>query len=258
MDQPAPDIAAASEEMFRFEQADSDLPFYRGAPVAIGATGWWIVLASVAIAFAALIITQPVFPTGIGTFIPALLFVTIPLFTLASVAGTSAPGALFRRLWRKDIAIILGFFVLNGVVTVLVGLLVTLLFETASNPAGDRVTGAIGLDQIYFFGWTAIQLLGEEIFTILPFLAFLAFLDRRMKRKPAVVIAALGTAVIFALVHLPTYQWHVPQAVIGLVPIRLVLLMPYLITRNIWTSTATHILNDWTIFGLAMIGGSSE
>lgn len=60
-------------------------------------------------------------------------------------------------------------------------------------------------------------------------------------------------AAIFAAIHLPTYQWHVPQAFIGLVPIRLVLLLGYLLTRNLWVSTAVHILNDWTIFGLPLL-----
>lgn len=245
-------------EMFRFERADSDLPFYRGVPVGIGPVAWLVVLASVAGAFAALITTQPIFRTGFGAFVPALLFVLIPLATLAIVAGTRAPLALFRPLRRVDAAIIVGFFVLNGIATILLGLLVTQLFETAANPAGDRAAAAGGLDRVLFFGWTAVQLLGEEILTILPFLAFLAFLDRLVPRKTAIAIAALGAAVIFALIHLPTYQWNVPQALIGLVPIRIILLMPYLITRNIWASAGTHILNDWAIFGLSMVGGAPE
>ncbi|EAQ03491.1 possible CAAX amino terminal protease family protein [Pseudooceanicola batsensis HTCC2597] len=250
--------ATDPDERFRFERADCDLPLYRGRPVHIGPAGWLLVLASVAVAFGALMKTQPMFPSGFGTFIPALLFVLIPLGTLAAVAGPRAPLSLFRPVRRRDGAIILGFFVLNAVATILLGLLVTHLFHTVANPAGDRVASAAGLDRILFFGWTAIQLLGEEIFTILPFLAFLAFLDRMMPRKAAIALAALGAAVIFALIHLPTYQWNLPQALIGLVPIRIILLMPYLITRNIWVSTGTHILNDWAIFGLSLLGGAPE
>ncbi|WP_236016686.1 type II CAAX prenyl endopeptidase Rce1 family protein [Salipiger abyssi] len=244
--------------MFRFERAGSDLPFYRGAPVSISAAGWLMVLASVAIAFLALNMTQPIFPTGPGTFIPALLFLLIPLATLVIVAGRHAPLALFRPVRRRDAKIIVGFFLLNAVVTVALGLLVTSLLHTAANPAGDRAASASGLDRVLFFGWTAIQLVGEEVFTILPFLAVLTFLDRSLPRKTAIALAALGAAVIFALIHLPTYQWNVPQALIGLVPIRIILLMPYLITRNIWASAGTHILNDWTIFGLSMVGGAPE
>lgn len=251
-------VAPDAGGMFRFERSDCDLPFYRGVPVAIGPGGWLVVLASVAVAFGALVMAQQAFQSGLGVFVPALLFALIPLAALAAVAGRRAPLALFRPLRRSDAAIILGFFLLNAVATVLLGLLVTHLFDTAANPAGARAASAAGLDRIFFFGWTAIQLLGEEVFTILPFLAALAFLDRKMPRKAAVVIAALAAAVVFALIHLPTYQWNVPQALIGLVPIRIILLMPYLITRNIWASTGTHILNDWVIFGLSMVGGSPE
>ena len=107
------------------------------------------------------------------------------------------------------------------------------------------------------FGWTGVQALGEEICTILPFLAFLAFFDRRLSRRSAIVPAALGISVIFALVYLPTYPWNLPQALIGLVPVRIVLLMPYLMTRNIWVLAAVHILKDWTIFFLAILWASA-
>lgn len=240
--------------MFFFERNDSDLPLYRGAPAQIGLLGWLIVLVSVGLAFWVLITTQPMFHTGVAGFIPAILFVLIPLATLAVVAGPEAPLALFRRMRPRDWALILGFFVLNAVVTAIVGMIVTSNFESVANPAGTRVAAADPIDQVLFFAYAAVQLLGEEIFTILPFLAFLTFLDRLVSRKVALIAAALGAAVIFALVHLPTYQWNVAQALIGLVPVRLVLLLPYIMTRNIWVSTGTHVLNDWAIFSLALLG----
>ena len=103
-----------------------------------------------------------------------------------------------------------------------------------------------------FFGWTGVQLLGEEIFTVLTFLCSLSLLYRFVSRKPALCLAAFVAAVIFGLVHLPSYQWNFVQA-IGLIPVLLVLLMPYIITRNIWLSTGVHILNDWTICGLSAV-----
>lgn len=249
---------AAGQEMFFFERKDSDLPYYRGEPVLVSSAGWLIVLASVALAFTALIQLQPVFHSGLAGFIPALLFVLIPMGTLAVVAGTRALLALFRPIRASDVGLIILFFALNAVVTVVLGLIITRVFQTATNPAGDLVASADRLDQVLFFGWTAVQLLGEEIFTILPFLAFLAFLDRFVSRKVALCVSALGASIIFALIHLPTYQWNVAQALIGLVPIRIVLLLPFIITRNIWVSTGVHILNDWTIFGLGLIGAGAE
>ncbi|MFC6760769.1 CPBP family intramembrane glutamic endopeptidase [Sulfitobacter porphyrae] len=137
---------------------------------------------------------------------------------------------------------------LNFILTVVVGLVVSGLFHSVANPAGDMVASASQVDRILFFGWTAVQILGEEVFTILIFLGSMALLVRVMSRKLALCVAALVASVIFGLVHLPTYQWNMPQA-FGLMPIRIVLLLPYIITRNIWTSTGVHILNDWAIFG---------
>ncbi|MBJ8337775.1 CPBP family intramembrane metalloprotease [Antrihabitans sp. YC3-6] len=64
--------------------------------------------------------------------------------------------------------------------------------------------------------------------------------------------AWLVTALIFGAVHLPTYDWNVVQAVVGIGIVRLILTLGYLITKNIWVSTGAHILNDWTIFGFAL------
>ncbi|WP_267908354.1 CPBP family intramembrane glutamic endopeptidase [Antrihabitans stalagmiti] len=71
-------------------------------------------------------------------------------------------------------------------------------------------------------------------------------------RRSAMLAAWLVTALIFGAVHLPTYDWNVVQAVVGIGIVRLILTLGYLITKNIWVSTGAHILNDWTIFGFAL------
>lgn len=248
----------AETDLFFFERADSDLPFYRGTPVAIGPGGWLLVFCAVAAAFAVLTTTQQIFHAGLAWFIPATLFVLIPLAALAVIGGRAAPLALFRRLRWWDPVLIIGFFVLNFILTYALGLLITSVFHGVANPAGDIVANASIGERILFFAAATVQLLGEEIFTILPFLGFLFFLDRVVGRKTAICIAALGASIIFALIHLPTYQWNVPQALIGLVPVRLVLLLPFIITRNIWVSTGVHVVNDWTIFGAIVVGSMLE
>lgn len=232
---PASQLPHEVQSLFGFERADRDLPYYREPPYGFSPAAWLLVLASVAVAFLALMKTQPLFHSGLPGFIPPLLFVLIPLGALAAVGGARAPLALFRRLHGRDIAIILLFFFLNAIVTVGVGILITGLFHTASNPAGALVASASGADKVLFFGWTGVQLLGEEIFTILIFLGAMALLCRFTSRKVALCFAALVAAIVFALVHLPTYQWNVAQALVGLIPVRLILLMPYIITRNIWS-----------------------
>jgi CAAX protease family protein len=245
-------------EFFFFELTDSDLPFYRGVPVGLGPIGWGIVLLSVAIAYMVLSGLQPRFHSGLAGFIPPLLFVIIPLATLAVVAGSRAPFALFKPIHARDLGIIFGFFILNAIVTIALGYLIIGLFHSAPNPAAQLAAAAIGFDRVLFLGWVTVQLVGEEILTILCLLAFMALLDRFVSRKAAMCIAVLGASIIFAMIHLPTYQGNVAQALVGLVPIRIVLLMPFLITRNLWASTGTHVLNDWAIFSLPMIAGASQ
>lgn len=239
---------------FFFERKGCDLPYYRGTPIGFSLAGWIIVLASVAAAFVVLMRTQLFFHSGFAGFIPPLLFILIPLVAMAALGGIQAPLALFRSLRLKDLWIILLFFVLNFILTIIVGTLINSAFHTAANPAGDMVATASGVDKILFFFWTAVQLLSEEIFTILIFLGALARLSRMMSRKVALGLATLVASIIFGLVHLPTYQGNMVQAA-ALVPIRIVLLMPFIITRNIWASTGAHVLNDWTTFGMAAYAG---
>jgi len=105
-----------------------------------------------------------------------------------------------------------------------------------------------------FFGVTGIQLFGEEVFSILPFLALLWLLHTRFgfERKPAIVCAWVGCAIWFGAAHLPTYHWNFIQcfAVIGLA--RIVLLLAYLKTKNILVSFGAHLLTDWGIFVFAL------
>jgi membrane protease YdiL (CAAX protease family) len=35
---------------------------------------------------------------------------------------------------------------------------------------------------------------------------------------------------------------------------RMVLTLPWIMTKNIWVSTGAHIINDWSLFGLALLG----
>ena len=68
-----------------------------------------------------------------------------------------------------------------------------------------------------------------------------------------VVIAMLLVAVLFAAAHLHTYGWNVAQALMGVGTARIILLLPYIITKNIWVSTGAHILNDWAMFGVSIL-----
>jgi membrane protease YdiL (CAAX protease family) len=75
-----------------------------------------------------------------------------------------------------------------------------------------------------------------------------------MGRKAAIIVAWLVSALVFGLLHLPTYEWNVIQCVVVIGTARLVLSLPWIMTKNIWVSTGAHILNDWMLFGAVMAG----
>lgn len=242
-------------ELSRFWEGPGDFPFYRGQPVALAGRQWLFVMLMVALGFLSLVAPLPLFRQPLGQLIPALLFAGIPLAALALVAGP-AWRALFRPVGLPEIRLMLGFALLNILVTFAVGLLVYKLLGTNANPAVTLLAGMDHTERLLFFLKTLPQLLGEEVFTILPFLALLHLGTHqlRLSRGSAVLLATLLSALLFALVHLPTYGWNLLQCLLVIGSARLVLTLAYLRTRNLWVSTGAHIINDWTLFGLAILG----
>jgi hypothetical protein len=196
-------------------------------------------------------------------FVPTILYVAIPLTVLAWVSGGHWQ-ALFRKIRGRDVLLMFGFAALSLVVTVTSSFLLIDL-ETATLNAtvvglAEQSTGGLVLSYLR----TAIQLVGEEIMTILPFLALLYLFATLAKtgRAVAIILAWVITALLFAAAHLPTYGWNVVQALSGVGIARLILTLPYILTRNLWVSSGAHILNDWAMFSasllLASMGASDE
>lgn len=234
-----------------------DFPFYAGTPVGLSGPQWLVVLASIALAFWLLVApwTRP--PPAWGMWIPALLFCGVPLIALAVVAGRHWK-ALFHRVRGRELMMMIGIAALNLVVTTLVGAVVTGLHHGSANPVFQSLGDADAATRAMAFAAMVPQLLGEELLTILPFLALLWALHARlgMRRRTAVVVAWLLSALPFALLHLPTYHWDLMQCLVIIGTARLVLSLAYLFSRNLWVSTGAHVLNDWTLFGAGLLLGS--
>ena len=233
-----------------------DFPFYTGTPVSLSGPQWLLVLASVASAFWLLVAPWARPPHPWGMWIPVLLFCGVPLGALALVAGRHWT-ALFHRLRGRDLLLMVGIAALNLVVTLLIGLLLSGLDHASANPAFKSMGEADTATRVMAFAAMVPQLLGEELLTILPFLALLWWLHTRMKlqRRTTVVLAWLLSAIPFALLHLPTYQWDLLQCLAIIGSARLVLSLAYLFSRNLWVSTGAHVLNDWALFGFALLMG---
>lgn len=232
----------------------ADFPFYAGTTERFGARQWGLVLAGVVLGFAALIVPMPWSTSRYGQFIPALLFVAIPLMALA-LATPRHWSALFRRVGGRDVGVMLLIALLSLIVSAVVGVLVMKLHGAESNPVFTSLAAQSSSERVLFFLKTVPQLLGEELVTVLPLLALMALFHGPLglSRRNAIVLAWLLSALIFGALHLPTYGWNLVQSFLVIGSARLVLSLAYLWTKNLWVSAGAHILNDWALFGLGLL-----
>jgi hypothetical protein len=239
-----------SSERLMVERKGADFPFYADSPPTISGAGWLMVMVATIVGFAALGTPLGFEDTILTGWLRGAVFVGLPLVALA----LAAPGrwqAIFRRIGWRDVLLMFGIAILNIMVTLAVGALLK-TYGTVSANAG--VAGAADLEGARlasFFAKVGLQMLGEELLTILPFLALLTWLYGKvgMGRNSAVLAAWLLSAIIFGLLHLPTYDWNILQCVLVIGSARLVLTLAYVWTKNIWVSTGAHVINDWTLIG---------
>jgi len=250
-----PRALAPAERLRWLEDPGRDFSFYNGAPVGLSAWQWLFVMAAVAAGFAVLVAPIP-WPAGpLGAVIPAVLFPLIPMVALAHVA----PGhwkAIFGKVGGRELRLMVGFALLNLVVSMSVGAIVSALANVTPNAATAQLSGMDTAARIAFFAKTIPQLFGEEVVTLLPFLALLYGLTNRfgVGRKGAIVGAWLISSLLFGLIHLPTYDWNLIQCIVVIGSARMVLTLPWILTKNIWVSTGAHIVNDWLLFTLSLLG----
>ncbi len=237
--------------------AGRDFPFFDGQPVGLSAAQWAILLAMTTAGFAALVGLPDLWPGEAGRWSGILLFVALPLLGLRLVAGRHW-AAIFRRPTARDVLIGLAFVPVTLAVSSVVGLGVMRLGLTAANPALEQLQHLHGAALALFLAGTVPQLLGEELVTILPLLALLTVFHRALglPRGIAVALAWALSAAIFAALHFPTYQWHIGQTLAVIGSARLALSLPYLITKNAWSSTIAHVTNDWLLFAIVSVAGA--
>lgn len=227
-----------------------ELPFAdRGVP-APAAWRWAFALFSVAAGAACLMLGERTF----GLVFAVTLFVSLPLAGIV-ILTAGRPGRVFMRPSGRDIAVGFGFGLLNLLAIPFLGWLASRAIPMAANPVNETLAAVTPTTAPGFFAITGLQLIGEELVTVVPFFAVLA-LSRRLGlgRGPAITIAALVAALTFSAMHFPTYQWHMLQAVLIIGGARLILLGAYLRTRNLWSSVIAHVFNDWTLFGVVLLG----
>jgi membrane protease YdiL (CAAX protease family) len=232
------------------EPKGAEFPYYADKPPTISSVGWLLVLAGTVAGFAALVTPLPFEDGVLSGWLRAAAFVGLPLLGLAMAAG-GRWRAIFGRVGFREVRLMFGFAILNIIISMSIGALIHTFGTTTANAAVADAGKLEGARLASYFAKVALQLLGEELITILPFLAILAFLHAKagISRNAAVLGAWLLSAIIFGSIHLPTYDWNIVQCLVVIGSARLVLTWAYVWTKNIWVSTGAHIINDWAILG---------
>jgi membrane protease YdiL (CAAX protease family) len=227
--------------------SDHDFPFYNGKPVEIDGTGWLVLMASLVIAFLALtLVPLRTFPFNL---IQTLLFVGIPLLALHKVAGPNWK-CLFCPVRFRSVALMVLFGAATLTGSMAMGWILQRFFELYSNPVAEAIAEMSAMQIAAALLVTGIQLVGEELLGILPFIAVLWLCLQRLhlSRTLGMIVALVVSGLIFGAAHLPTYDWHWAQSLIGIGTARVILTLAYIVTRNLWVSAGAHVINDWTGF----------
>lgn len=231
-----------------------DFPFYDGQPVEVATWRWVVALASVVVALLVLMFVPVLVPGPlvVGGLISQVLFPAIMLVTFGVLVGRSWT-ALFRRVGWADVGNMFFFAVLTIVVSIITASLLGAFMELAPNEMGQGLSNATPEQLAFFFAGMLPQLLGEELMTIIPFLAILTWFHRSGMGRTGAVLWAWGlSALWFGLVHLPTYDWNVVQVIVIIAVNRLVLTAAYVRTKNLWVSTGAHVINDGLLFAFLL------
>ncbi|PTT18502.1 CPBP family intramembrane metalloprotease, partial [Acidovorax sp. HMWF029] len=178
MQRTAEQASGATGRFGWIERPGREFPFFNNQPVRLSTPQWLLLMAAVVAGF--LVVTLPIaWPwPPLGRLVPSLLMAAIPLWALRWVA----PGhwqVLFARVSARDVLWMFFFALLNIVVTVSVGLMLASVMAQAPNPGAMLLQASDTGDRVIIFANMAPQLLGEEVITVLPFLALMALFTQR-------------------------------------------------------------------------------
>lgn len=166
------------------------------------------------------------------------------LIALIIVYKWDAAKAAFGKPIRP-IKIIIGYFLLNWLISLVVSLLLTygLGWHLQSNPINDQPSWIILLT-------IPIMLMGEELFSIY----FLSIFSSKF----SLPIASLFSAIIFGLIHYSTYNdGNVLHTLLHILLIqgvaRLIFNHAAIKSNSIWTSWIIHVLFDFSSILLVLL-----
>lgn len=227
-------------------------PLGKDFPVQPDARGWGLLLLSLLGAYQ-LLLWLPATQSW-SQFLVRLLFVGMPLAAWAWVARGQA-GVLFGPFgWRQALGAVLTAM-LAMAASLAAARVVSQFALVSPNPLAFASAGMSSPDFVWQLASVMPQLLGEELLTLLPFLALVQLASTRWgwRRRSSLLLALVGSTLLFSAAHLPTYDWNWAQCFCIIGAPRVVLTLAYIATRNLWVTAAAHILTDWTEFTLVFL-----
>ncbi|MDW5318539.1 CPBP family intramembrane glutamic endopeptidase [Rhizobium sp. PL01] len=232
-----------------------DLPFYNHEPYPIVPLGWAIIIAATIVGSILLTVSPMADLQGVASLVPAILFAVVPLIALALVSHGHL-NTLFRPYGLAALGRSVFFAVTTMILSSATALALQFFMTFAVNPVIDVLAVAGPFDIALFMLRTFIQLIGEEVVTILPLLAVMwtCYTKFGWGRRASLAAGILVSTVWFCSLHLPTYDWNLIQCFVVIGISRLVLTWSYIRTRNLWVSAGAHIINDWSLFAISFAG----
>lgn len=247
----------------KWEPKESDIPFYNGTPVELTQKNWLLTFGALICGF--------LFFTNISLFVEnkqlaqwlaVILFPLVLFYGWRTAAGRQAY-ALFRKITLRDLGMVLVFLPVSVIGSVLLAAVVNLFFPVSDNPmitasadvARTAASSAVSELLINNGVHNLLQLFGEELLAILPFIAVMQFFYQKAKfsRKKAMLVALLLSSILFGLLHLSTYEWNLVQVIVVIGFVRIIHTLAYIVTRNLWVSFILHFLHDMIGFLLVFL-----
>lgn len=183
--------------------------------------------------------------------INAAVFTLVPLLAFLLIQRDTLK-VLIRRPSGRDIGIGIGYGFLSLLFSLVLALLMQYLVHTG-NVEANTLYANITAHPAEMIITVVIQLFGEEMLTLIFFLFFAQVFGRCCKtQKGALIIAWIGSAIVFGLLHYPTYQnWLHVLLVIG--GARLILSLAFLKSKNLITSYIAHLVDDFASVGILVL-----
>ncbi|MDV0445986.1 hypothetical protein MmiAt1_15920 [Methanimicrococcus sp. At1] len=232
------------DDYFKFESETPDFPLYNDNPhISIGK---WAVMILSAILTIFLIVVPLDFLSELGIW-KRLLYLIIPLLGFGFAVDWKF-GLICKKFKKGDFKLIVILLIAELIFTFLLDLILIHFGVAAQgNPIISELT-SVSTWLIF-----PLQIFGEELIKIIPFLVFLTLFYKFTKnRKMSIVIATVLTLVIFALLHLPAYESLISVLLLqGLCSI--FTMYAYLKTKNIFVSYAIHLLLDTIVFLILLL-----